>query len=75
MEEEIPMLEKEPFPLWVHCLKTIELFEAQVNTGSQIFFGRRMVHLAVDTNRLYNASLGLNPDKRAAAAVLQKYIR
>ncbi len=41
------MLEKDPGQPWIHRLRIIELFDAQVNTVFQIFIGRKFIWEAV----------------------------
>lgn len=67
------MLEKESGTPWIHCLRIIELFDAQANDGFQIFVGRRMMRHAVDTGLLSEESYGSTPGKMAATALVQKY--
>ncbi len=68
------MLEKDPGNPWIHRLRIIELFDAQVNAGFQLFIGRKMVWNAVQNNKLHPASYGSTPGKMAASAVLQKIL-
>ena len=68
------MLEKDKGNPWIHRLRIIELFEAQVNAGFQIFIGRRMVWEAVKQGQLHSASFGSTPGKMAASAALQKIL-
>ena len=68
------MLEKEPGQPWIHRLRIIELFDAQVNAGFQLFIGRKMVWEAVQNQQLHPASYGSTPGKMAASAVLQKIL-
>ena len=68
------MLEKDPGNPWIHRLRIIELFDAQVNAGFQLFIGRKMVWNAVQYNKLHPASYGSTPGKMAASAVLQKIL-
>ncbi len=68
------MLEKDPGHPWIHRLRIIELFDSQVNTGFQIFIGRKMVWSAVERGKLHPASYGSTPGKMAATAVLQKIL-
>ena len=68
------MIEKDPGHPWIHRLRIIELFDAQVNAGFQIFIGRRMVWNAVKQKQLHPASFGSTPGKMAASALLQKIL-
>ena len=68
------MLEKDQGQPWIHRLRIIELFDAQVNAGFQLFIGRRMIWDAVTNKRLHPASYGSTPGKMAASAVLQKIL-
>ncbi len=68
------MLEKDPGQPWIHRLRIIELFDAQVNAGFQLFIGRRMIWEAVVAERLHPASYGSTPGKMAGSAVLQKIL-
>ena len=68
------MLEKDPGQPWIHRLRIIELFDAQVNAGFQIFIGRQMIWAAVQNSKLHPASYGSTPGKMAASAVLQKVL-
>ena len=55
------MLEKDPGSPWIHRLRIIELFDAQVNAGFQVFVGRRMIHKAMDRDLLHESSYGSTP--------------
>ena len=68
------MIEKDPGHPWIHRLRIIELFDAQVNAGFQIFIGRQMVWNAVNRQQLHPASFGSTPGKMAASALLQKIL-
>ena len=68
------MLQKEPKAPWIHRLRIIELFDAQVNAGFQIFIGRRMIRTAVDGGQLHEASYGSTPGQMATSAILQKIL-
>ena len=68
------MLEKDPGHPWIHRLRIIELFDAQVNAGFQIFIGRKLIWEAVKMNKLHPASYGSTPGKMASSAVLQKVL-
>ena len=68
------MLQKEPKAPWIHRLRIIELFDAQVNAGFQIFIGRRMIRTAVDGGQLHEASHGSTPGQMASSALLQKIL-
>ena len=68
------MIEKDPGHPWIHRLRIIELFDAQVNAGFQIFIGRKMVWNAVQRHGLHPASFGSTPGKMAASALLQKIL-
>ncbi len=57
------MLEKDQGQPWVHRLRIIELFDAQVNAGFQVFIGRKMVWEAVKNQQLHPASYGSTPGK------------
>ena len=66
------MSEKDPGHPWIHQLCIIELFDAQVNAGFQLFIGRQMVWKGVHQNKLHAASYGSAPGKMAASALLLK---
>ena len=68
------MLEKDPGHPWIHRLRIIELFDAQVNAGFQLFIGRHMVWEAVKQKKLHVASYGSTPGKMAASALLLKVL-
>ena len=68
------MLEKDPGNPWIHRLRIIELLDAQVNAGFQIFIGRKMVWEAVRQKQLHSASFDSTPGKMASSAVLQKVL-
>ena len=68
------MLEKDPGHPWIHRLRIIELFDAQVNAGFQLFIGRHMVWAAVNQRKLHDASYGSTPGKMAASALLLKVL-
>ena len=68
------MLEKDPGQPWIHRLRIIELFDAQVNAGFQIFIGRRLIWSAVQNKGLHPSSYGSTPGKMAASAILQKVL-
>ena len=66
------MLEKDPGRPWVHRFRIIELFDAQVNAGFQIFIGRRMIYNAVDRSLLHDASYGSTPGRTCQEACIQR---
>ena len=68
------MLEKEPGSPWIHRLRIIELFDAQVNAGFQIFVGRNLIQQAVRSHALQMESYGSTPGKTAVGAVIQKMV-
>ena len=68
------MIEKEPGSPWIHRLRIIELFDAQANAGFQIFVGRKLIHQAVQQQKLRPESYGSTPGKTAASAVIQKIL-
>ena len=68
------MLQKETNAPWIHRLRIIELFDAQVNAGFQIFIGRQMVKKAVTDSRLHEASYGSTPGCMALSALIQKVL-
>jgi len=43
------MLEKDVGSPWTHRLRIIELFDAQLNAGMQVFFGKCMVNKSLQT--------------------------
>ena len=68
------MLQKESHAPWIHRLRIIELFDAQVNAGFQIFIGRKMVRNAVAKGTLHESSYGSTPGQMASSAILQKVL-
>jgi len=68
------MLEKDPGRPWIHRLRIIELFDAQVNAGFQIFIGRRMMYRALDSNLLHPSSYSSTPGKTCQEASLHKVL-
>ena len=68
------MLQKEPQAPWIYQLRIIELFDAQVNPGFQIFIGRKMARKAVESGHLHAASYGSTPGQIASSALLQKIL-
>ena len=68
------MLEKDPGRPWIHRLRIIELFDAQVNAGFQIYIGRRMMYNAVDEGLLHPSSYGSTPGKTCQEASLHKVL-
>ena len=68
------MLEKDPGRPWIHRLRIIELFDAQVNAGFQIFVGRRMIHKAMDKDLLHESSYGSTPGCTCQEASVHKVI-
>ena len=68
------MLQKEPQAPWIHRLRIIELFNAQVNVGFEIFIGRKMVRKAVERGHLHAASYGSTSGQMASSALLRKIL-
>ena len=66
------MLEKIPGTPWSHRLRIIELFDSQLNAAMQIFFGRRMVHNALDKGLIHPSAFGSVPKRNAQDALLEK---
>ena len=68
------MLEKDVGSPWTHRLRIIELFDAQLNAGMQVFFGKRMVNKALHTGNIHPSAYGSVPHRTAQDAVLKKTI-
>ena len=68
------MLEKDPGRPWIHRFRIIELFDAQVNMGFQVFIERRMVYNAVDKHLLHDSSYGSTPGRTCQEACIQKVL-
>ena len=68
------MLEKDPGRPWIRRFRIIELFDAQVNMGFQVFIGRRMVYNAVDRDLLHDSSYGSTPGRTCQEACIQKVL-
>ena len=69
------MLEKDPGRPWLHRLRIIELFDAQLNAALQIIVGRKMVYNALKRKLLHPAAFGSVPGKTAPSAVLHKLLQ
>ena len=68
------MLEKDTGTPWITRLRIIELFDAQVNAGLQIYIGRRMVKAAMKMNMLHPAAYGSIPGRTAQDAAIVKLL-
>ena len=68
------MLGKDTGKPWTTRLRIIELFDAQVNCGLQIIFGKRMVKNALDRGHIHNSAYGSVPKRSAQDAVMEKVL-
>ena len=69
------MLEKDPGRPWIHRLRIIELFDAQLNAALQMIIGQRLVYNAIKHNMIHRSAFGSVPGKTASAAVLHKLLQ
>ena len=68
------MLEKDSGKPWTTRLRIIELFDAQVNCGLKIIFGKRMVDNALKRGHIHTSAYGSVPKRTAQDAVMEKVI-
>ena len=68
------LLEKDPGSPWSHRLRIIELFDAQLNCGLQIIFGKRMINNALKRGLVHKSAYGSVPKRTAQDAVMEKVL-
>ena len=68
------MLEKDKGRSWIHRLRIIELFDAQLNAALQIIVGKRMVYNALQKGCIGNNAYGSVPGRTPHGAILHKLL-
>jgi hypothetical protein len=68
------MLEKDPGNPQIHCLRVIQLLEADMNLAFRLLWGRRLVHHALSHDALTTWNFGNLPGVSCLSAVLLKVI-
>lgn len=66
------LLEKDEGSMWSHRLCIIELFDAQINAGLQMIFGKRMVKNALKHYLLHDSAYSSVPGRTAQDTAMEK---